>query len=81
MNYKGFRMRGRGLLLRYYLGFRQKEMRKTTTNLSQNSQSLGRDFEPGTSRIRSRNVNHWTMKFHCAGLPRGQRDNRCRKYL
>jgi hypothetical protein len=38
---------GRGLILRYYPGICLVRVRKTTTNLSQDSRSLGRDLNPG----------------------------------
>jgi hypothetical protein len=51
---------GHGVILRYSAGIRLKGLRKTTKNLSQDSLSLGPRIEPGTSRIRSRSVNHST---------------------
>jgi hypothetical protein len=40
-------------------------LRKTTKTHNQHSQSSGPRFEPGTSRIRSRNVNHSATMFGC----------------
>jgi hypothetical protein len=50
------------LILRYYPRIRLEGFKKITKDLSQYSRSPGR-VEPGTSRIRSRSVNHSTTKF------------------
>jgi hypothetical protein len=63
MNWEGFVGSGRGLILRYYLGIRLEELRKTTKALNQDSRSPEQIFEPGTFRIRSRSVNHSTTMF------------------
>jgi hypothetical protein len=39
--------RGRGLILRYYPSICLEELRKTMKNLSRDSQSPGRDLNPG----------------------------------
>jgi hypothetical protein len=54
---------GSGLILRYYPGISMEGLRKTTKNLSQDSRSPGPRFDPGTSRTRSRRVNHSTTNF------------------
>jgi hypothetical protein len=43
MNWKGWWMRDRAQILRYYLGIRLEELRKTTGNISQESRCPGRD--------------------------------------
>jgi hypothetical protein len=62
--------------LRYYAGIRLEGLTRTTEILNQNSRSPPPIFESGTSRIRSRTVNHSTtnfddsemgMCFHCRG--------------
>jgi hypothetical protein len=50
MNWYAFRS-GHGLILTYYPSTCLDKLRKTTKNLSQDSQSLGPRFEPGTSQI------------------------------
>jgi hypothetical protein len=47
VNWKILEGRGRGIIWGYYSGIRPEELWKTTTNLSQNSLSPGRDFNPG----------------------------------
>jgi hypothetical protein len=54
---------GRGLILRYYPGIRLEGLRKFTKLLGQDSRSPESTFEPRTSRIRSRSVNHSTTTF------------------
>jgi hypothetical protein len=54
---------GRGLILRYYPRICLKWLRKTTRNLHRDSRSPGPTFEPGTSRMRSRSVNHSATTF------------------
>jgi hypothetical protein len=59
---------GRGLikvLIMVMPAIRVEGLRKTTKTHNQHSQSLGPRFEPGTSRIQSRNVNHSTATFGC----------------
>jgi hypothetical protein len=65
---------GRGQILRYYPGIRLEGLQKTTKNLNQDRGSPGPRIEPGTSRIRSRSVNHSTTTF---GVWRGKI---CKKY-
>jgi hypothetical protein len=55
---------------RHYTGI-HLGLKKTTKNLNHHSRSPGPRFEPGTSQIRSRSVNHSTttlgtiLGFHC----------------
>jgi hypothetical protein len=58
MNWKGFGSKRSRPNLRYYLGIRLEELMKTTKNLNEDSRSPGPTVGPGTSRIRSRSVNH-----------------------
>jgi hypothetical protein len=60
MNLKGFGRSGRDLILKYYAGIRLEGLRKTAKT---SIRSPGLRIEPGTSRIRSRNVNHSTTTF------------------
>jgi hypothetical protein len=54
---------GRGVILRYYPGIRLEGRRKSTNTLYQDSRTPGLRIEPGTSRRRSRSVNHSTTAF------------------
>jgi hypothetical protein len=62
MNWKGCGRKRSLPYLRDYLVICLEGPRETTRNLSGLS-VCGPRFEPGTSRIRSRNVNHSTTKF------------------
>jgi hypothetical protein len=54
---------GCGLILKYYPGIREEELRKTTEALNQDSQSPGPGIERRIFPIRSRIVNHSTTTF------------------
>jgi hypothetical protein len=54
---------GSGLILKYYPGHSPGGTEENHEKLKQDSRSPGSRFEPGTSRIRNRMVNHSTMTF------------------
>jgi hypothetical protein len=60
---KGLVGSGCGLILRYYSGIRLERLRKPMKNINQLSRSQGPRIKTGTSRIRSRSVNHSTTTF------------------
>jgi hypothetical protein len=62
INWNDLKGNGCGLILRYYPRICLKGQRKTIKILSEWLVSVAR-FEPGTSRIKSRSVNHLTMMF------------------
>jgi hypothetical protein len=49
--------------LRYSPGLCQDGLRKNSRNCTQDSESLGLRFETGTSRMRTNNITHSTLKF------------------
>jgi hypothetical protein len=63
MNWKWFGRKRLWRVLRYYRGIRLQGLKKNTRNLSRDSRLLGPRSEAGTSRIRSRNINHSTTTF------------------
>jgi hypothetical protein len=63
VNWKGFGRKLSWPNFWYYPVIRLDGLRKTTKNLNQDSLPPGPRFEPGTSRIRSRSVNHSTTTF------------------
>jgi hypothetical protein len=63
MNGKGFGRKRSLPSLRYCAGIRLERLRKTTKILNQHSRSPVPRFEPGTSRIRSRSVDHSITTF------------------
>jgi hypothetical protein len=58
MKWKGFGRKRSCLILRYHPVIRLEELRNSTENVSQDSQSPGRDLNPG-----SRSVKHSTTTF------------------
>jgi hypothetical protein len=54
------------ILLSHYPSTGLEGLRKTMKNLNQGSRSLGSRFQHGTSRIRSRSVNHSTATLDCS---------------
>jgi hypothetical protein len=55
--------RGRDIILRCYPDFRLEGLKTTTIKPQSGSSVFGPIFQPETSRIRSRSVNHSTMTF------------------